>query len=75
MRLYPYLTAPLVESAEMSVRFKNEAFVIMNYFGFLRRDADAAYTNWIQLFNDTNDQRVIINGFINSPEFRFRFAP
>jgi uncharacterized repeat protein (TIGR01451 family) len=65
----------LVESAEVNSRFKNEAFVIMNYFGFLRRDADAAYTTWIQLFNDTDDQRLIINGFINSPEYRQRFAP
>jgi uncharacterized repeat protein (TIGR01451 family) len=65
----------LVESAEVYARFKNEGFVIMNYFGFLRRDADAAFADWIKKFNDTNDQRLIINGFLNSTEFRQRFAP
>ena len=65
----------LVESVEVSARFKNEAFVIMNYFGFLRRDPDAAFTTWIQIFNHTNDKRVLINGFLNSVEFRLRFAP
>jgi len=65
----------LVESAEVNSRFKNEAFIIMNYFGFLRRDADAAFADWIKKFNDTNDDRLIINGFLNSAEFRFRFAP
>jgi hypothetical protein len=64
----------LVESAEVNSRFKNEAFVIMNYFGFLRRDADAAFANWIQIFNNTDDDRLIINGFLNSAEFRQRFA-
>jgi len=65
----------LVESAEVNARFKNEGFVIMNYFGFLRRDADALFAVWIQKLNDTNDQRLIIGGFLNSTEFRQRFAP
>jgi hypothetical protein len=46
----------------------------MNYFGFLRRDADAAYTTWIQIFNNTGNDRLIINGFMNSGEYRLRFS-
>jgi uncharacterized repeat protein (TIGR01451 family) len=65
----------LVESTEVYAKYYNEAFVIMNYFGFLRRDADAAYTMWLQMFNNTGDHRQIINGFINSTEYRFRFGP
>jgi hypothetical protein len=63
-----------VESTEVFTKFYNEAFIVMNYFGFLRRNPDAAYQAWIQIFNNTNDDRVIINGFINSQEYRFRFG-
>lgn len=62
------------ESAEVFTKYYNEAFIVMNYFGFLRRNPDAAYQAWIQIFNNTNDDRVIINGFINSQEYRARFG-
>jgi hypothetical protein len=65
----------LVESAEMYRKFYNEAFVIMQYFGYLRRDADALYVNWILTLNLTGDYRVMINGFMNSAEYRQRFGP
>jgi CSLREA domain-containing protein len=65
----------LIESAELYGKYVNEAFIVMNYFGFLRRDPDAAYLVWINTFNQTMDDRVIINGFINSLEYRLRFGP
>jgi hypothetical protein len=65
----------LVDSNELHTAYVNEGFIIMNYFGFLRRDADAAYNQWIDIFNHTNDDRIIINGFLNSLEYRFRFGP
>jgi hypothetical protein len=65
----------LMESTELSTKYVNEAFIVMNYFGFLRRDPDAAYTTWINIFSTTNDDRLIINGFLNSLEYRFRFGP
>jgi uncharacterized repeat protein (TIGR01451 family) len=64
-----------IDSPEVSNKFVREAFVIMNYFGFLRRTADASYQAWINLLNQTNDPRVVIGGFINSPEYRLRFGP
>jgi hypothetical protein len=64
----------IIESSEYYQKFYNEAFVIMQYFGYLRRDADASYVNWIQTMNNTNgDYRTMINGFVNSLEYRNRF--
>ena len=66
----------LVESSEVFNKYFNEAFVIMQYFGYLRRTADASYLNWIQTMNQTNgDYRIMINGFMNSAEYRRRFGP
>ena len=65
----------LVESTEVYARFYNQAFIVMQYFGFLRRDPDAAYQTWIDIFNHSGDYRVIVSGFINSPEYALRFGP
>jgi hypothetical protein len=66
----------LVESAEVSQKYYNEAFVILQYFGFLHRTADAAYIQWIQTMNQNGgDYRQMINGFVNSAEYRKRFGP
>jgi YVTN family beta-propeller protein len=65
----------IAESAEVSSKYFNEAFVIMQYFGYLRRDADISYLNWIQTMNQNGgDYRVMINGFLNSQEYRQRFT-
>lgn len=63
------------QGPEVTAKFFREAFVIEAYFGYLRRDADILYLNWIQTFNQTNDYRVIVNGFLNSAEYRNRFGP
>jgi hypothetical protein len=66
----------IVESNEVAGRFYNEAFVIMQYFGYLRRDADGHYADWIQTMNQNGgDYRIMINGFLNSAEYRQRFGP
>jgi N-acetylneuraminic acid mutarotase len=65
----------LVESTEVYQKYYNEAFVIMQYFGYLRRSADISYLDWIQTMNQTNgDYRTMINGFLNSAEYRNRFS-
>jgi hypothetical protein len=47
----------------------------MEYFGYLRRDPDALYQSWINTFNaDPNNYRQLVNGFMNSPEYRSRFG-
>lgn len=62
------------ESLEVYNKFYNEAFVVMQYFGYLRREPDAAYLQWITHLNTTGDFRSMINGFMNSLEYRARFG-
>jgi hypothetical protein len=65
----------IVESPEVASKFYNEAFVVVEYFGYLRRDPDSLYLDWIQTLNQTGDYRVLVNGFLNSIEYRNRFGP
>jgi YVTN family beta-propeller protein len=66
----------LAESAEVYQKFYNQAFVVMQYFGYLRRDPDSLYLKWIEIMNGNGgDYRAMINGFMNSLEYRQRFIP
>ena len=65
----------IAESTEVFNKYFNQAFVVMQYFGYLRRDPDASYLNWIQELDTTGNSRNMINGFVNSLEYRFRFGP
>jgi hypothetical protein len=66
----------LIDSPELISKYYNEAFVVMEYFGYLRRDPDILYLNWIQTMNQNGgDYRTMINGFLNSLEYRQRFGP
>jgi VCBS repeat-containing protein len=64
----------IAESSEVRARYFNQAFVVMQYFGYLRRDPDILYLDWIQTLNQTGDYRVLVNGFVNSLEYRSRFG-
>jgi hypothetical protein len=65
----------LAESAEAYDKFYTEAFVVMQYFGYLRRDPDKFYLDWIQIMNqDKSNYRNMVNGFMNSTEYRARFG-
>jgi len=48
---------------------------VMQYFGYLRRDPDIHYLEWIETLNQTVDYLTMINGFINSVEYHQRFGP
>jgi parallel beta-helix repeat protein len=63
----------VAESPEVGAKFFNKSFVLMQYFGYLRRDADALYLNWVDTLNQTGDYRVMVSGFLNSIEYRQRF--
>jgi uncharacterized repeat protein (TIGR01451 family) len=66
----------LAESAEAYNKFYNEAFVVMQYFGYLRRDPDIAYLDWIATMNQNPaNYRGMVDGFMNSAEYRNRFGP
>jgi hypothetical protein len=65
----------VTEDGQVYSKYYTEAFVIMQYFGYLRRSADASYRNWIQTMNQNGgDYRTMINGFLNSAEYRNRFG-
>jgi glucose/arabinose dehydrogenase len=64
----------VAESNEVYTKYYNTAFVVMQYFGYLRRDPDILYLNWIDTLNRTGDYRIMVNGFINSTEYRSRFG-
>ena len=56
-------------------KYYNQTFVVMQYFGYLRRQPDALYLNWIAHLDATGDYRSMINGFVSSLEYRARFGP
>jgi len=65
----------LAESSEAYNKFYNEAFVVMQYFGYLRRDPDSFYLQWIAIMNqDPLNYRNMVNGFMNSTEYKARFG-
>jgi photosystem II stability/assembly factor-like uncharacterized protein len=63
------------ESSEVYNKYFNQAFVVMQYFGYLRRDPDALHVDWIAVLDSSGDYRGMVNGFMNSLEYRFRFGP
>ncbi len=66
----------MVESAEVEQRFYNEAFVTMEYFGYLRRDPEqAGFDAWLNHLNATGNYREMVWGFVYSPEYKLRFGP
>ena len=65
----------IAESGEVNSKYFNQAFVVMQYFGYLRREPDAFYLAWIAVLDSTGDFRGMISGFMNSSEYRARFGP
>jgi hypothetical protein len=64
----------IAESGEVYAKYYNRAFVVMEYFGYLRRDPDALSLNWISVL-DANpaDSRHMVEGFVDATEYRNRF--
>jgi hypothetical protein len=55
----------------------NQAFVQMEYFGYLLRDPDpVGYDNWLAKLNFFGDwvNAEMVRAFIKSPEYRSRFG-
>jgi hypothetical protein len=54
----------------------NAAFVSMQYFGYLRRTAETqGFNDWLRTINaNAGDARTMVNGFMNSAEYRSRFG-
>ncbi len=64
----------VAETTEVYNKYYNESVVVMQYFGYLRRDPDAFYFTWLNVI-DANpaDSRGMVSGFFNSLEYRQRF--
>ena len=75
----------IAEDANLAQMEFNRGFVLMQYFGYLRRnpndapDADfAGYNFWLNKLNDFNGNFVnaeMVKAFILSGEYRGRFGP
>ncbi|HVG29036.1 MAG TPA: DUF4214 domain-containing protein, partial [Pyrinomonadaceae bacterium] len=66
----------LADSDEVRAAEANSSFVAMQYFGYLRRDPEeGGYNDWLRTI-DANpaDIRSMVNGFMNSDEYRLRFG-
>jgi hypothetical protein len=68
----------IAQSDEISLQKEAvTAFVASQYYGYLRRTPDqAGFNNWVTFLTaNPNDFRTMINGFMNSAEYRLRFGP
>jgi hypothetical protein len=75
----------VAENAEFARRQFNHAFVLMEYFGYLRRNPDdapdgnfAGYDFWLSKLNEFGGDYIaaeMVKAFINSAEYRRRFGP
>lgn len=67
----------IVDEASFKAAEYNNAFVLMQYFGYLRRDPDAdGYNFWLDVLNNRvqNNYRGMVCAFINSAEYQDRFS-
>jgi hypothetical protein len=68
----------VAESEELRSAEFNAAFVLMEYFGYLRRDPDeAGYNFWLDKLNSFNGDFIraeMVKAFISSSEYRGRFG-
>jgi uncharacterized protein (TIGR03118 family) len=69
----------VAESPFLNQREFNAAFVLMEYFGYLRRDPDTpGYAFWfdkLNSFNGSFTNAEMVKAFITSGEYRQRFGP
>ncbi|OLE51658.1 MAG: hypothetical protein AUG51_21765, partial [Acidobacteria bacterium 13_1_20CM_3_53_8] len=67
----------LIEYAEYVQAEYNPAFVLMQYFGYLKRDADTGgYQFWLDVLNNRvpNNYRAMVCAFLTSSEYQRRFS-
>lgn len=67
----------LVESEDFKSREYNASFVLMQYFGYLKRDPDqGGYDFWLNVLNNQQpaNYRSMVCSFITSSEYQLRFG-
>ncbi|MDQ2856078.1 MAG: hypothetical protein M3R68_07095 [Acidobacteriota bacterium] len=68
----------LIEIQQFKDGEYNPAFVLMQYFGYLRRDPDqGGYDFWLNILNASQPRnfRGMVCSFITSTEYQLRFGP
>jgi hypothetical protein len=75
----------VAEDADLKLRETNRAFVLMQYYGYLRRDPNTApdtnyagYKFWLEKLSSFNGDfrgAEMVKAFITSGEYRSRFGP
>ncbi|HEV7891020.1 MAG TPA: DUF4214 domain-containing protein [Pyrinomonadaceae bacterium] len=69
--------AKLIDNADFTRFEKNRAFVLMQYFGYMRRDPDQiGWDFWLKKLDDNNGDFVkaqMVKAFLSSDEYRNRF--
>lgn len=66
-----------IDESAFSAAEYNPAFVLMQYFGYLRRDPDlGGYNFWLDIVNnrDVNNYRGMVCAFVTSAEYQQRFG-
>jgi hypothetical protein len=73
----PQVLRAIVDSDQVFSAEYFAAFVAMQYYGYLRRTPESAgYNAWLNYLNShPSDFRTMVNGFMNSVEYRLRFGP
>src|SRR6185312_3868726 len=81
----PQVFRAVAENSTLKANESNRAFVLMQYFGYLRRnpndpqDTDySGYKFWLTKLNEFNGNFVnadMVQAFIDSGEYRGRFGP
>jgi hypothetical protein len=66
----------IVESNEVDRAEFNRGFVASQYYGYLHRDPEpTGFQAWLNYLNaNPTDFRTMVNGFVNSTEYRSRFG-
>jgi Calx-beta domain/Carboxypeptidase regulatory-like domain/Domain of unknown function (DUF4214) len=68
----------LLEIPAFTAKEYNAAFVLMQYYGYLRRDPDpGGYQFWLDVLDSRvqNNYRAMVCAFITSAEYQQRFSP
>jgi hypothetical protein len=79
------VTRKVAEDADLKQREQNRAFVLMQYYGYLRRNPDdpqdvdfSGWNFWLNKLNQFNGnfiQAEMVKAFLSSTEYRQRFGP
>lgn len=66
----------MADSNEVATAEFRPGFVAMQYYGYLRRTPETTgFNNWLTYLNaHPTDYRTMVNGFMNSTEYRLRFG-